>query len=177
MGQYYMVVNVDKKEYIDPSTFMEGMKLMEFACGQYGTLSGLAVLLASSNGEGGGDLAVDEPWDDIPGRWCGDRIVIAGDYDNVEGSPGNGVYQQCTQPTALEELLKAGGDIKTYTNISDRVIGALLCDDWFRDQFLALPEGDGMRSYVDDQQRQIWERARAGETFPRDINLNSHKSI
>jgi hypothetical protein len=176
MGQYYMIANLSKKEYLDPSDFGDGMKMMEFTCSQYGVLSGLSILLASSNGEGGGDLEVDEAWSDIPGRWAGDSIVIAGDYDSKEGSAGNGVFQLCTQQSPIEELLNAGGDLKSYTNISHRVLGALLCDDWFRDQFLALPQDSAAGSFQDQIHRSIWEQARPGETFPRDID-NSHKSI
>lgn len=41
---------------------------------------GLAILLRSSDEGGGGDLHQDltQP---VIGRWAGDRIVVAGDYD------------------------------------------------------------------------------------------------
>lgn len=31
MGQYYMVMNLAKKEYLHPHHFGDGLKLMEFA--------------------------------------------------------------------------------------------------------------------------------------------------
>lgn len=77
MGQYYYVVNLDKKEYLHPHKFDEGMKLMEFGCNRQGTLMALAVLLADGNGRGGGDLGSNSP---VVGSWAGDRIVISGDY-------------------------------------------------------------------------------------------------
>jgi hypothetical protein len=76
MGQYYKVVNLDKKQYLEPHGFGNGAKLMEFASGG-GTMMALGVLLADGNGCGGGDLDSSDP---LVGSWAGDRIVIAGDY-------------------------------------------------------------------------------------------------
>jgi 3-deoxy-D-manno-octulosonic acid (KDO) 8-phosphate synthase len=39
MGQYYKIVNVDKKQYLSPWTFHEGAKLMEFSCDSCGILT------------------------------------------------------------------------------------------------------------------------------------------
>ena len=173
MGQYYVVANVTKKEFLNPSDFMDGVKLMEFSMSGNGVLSGLSVLLASSNGMGGGDLDVDADWDDIPGRWAGDRIVIAGDYDNNPNSAGFKVYEMCGDRTDMEQLLQAGGQLDNWLDISRRVLGALLSDDWFRQQFCHLPEGAGS-DYFDTRQRELWAAARPGETFPRDLSSNSH---
>lgn len=90
MGQYYIIVNLDKKQYLRPTAFGDGLKLMEFGASSAGTMLALAVLLASGNGRGGGDLHCPE---DTPlvGSWAGDRIVITGDYaDNgLYGVQGN----------------------------------------------------------------------------------------
>jgi len=56
MGQYYRIVNLDKKEYLSPYPFDEGAKLLEFGTGKGTLLLALAVLLADGNGRGGGDL-------------------------------------------------------------------------------------------------------------------------
>ena len=77
MGQYYVIANIDKKQRIVPLAFGDGSKLMEFSMSSEGVLTALAVLLASGNGKGGGDLESEDP---IIGSWAGDRIVIAGDY-------------------------------------------------------------------------------------------------
>ena len=79
MGQYYIIANLDKREYLLPNKFGDGAKLWEFSTSSGGTMSALAVLLASSNGRGGGDLQAESP---IIGSWAGDRIVITGDYDD-----------------------------------------------------------------------------------------------
>ena len=39
MGQYYLIANIDKKEYIHPHKFDDGMKLMEFGQSSTTTLS------------------------------------------------------------------------------------------------------------------------------------------
>lgn len=76
MGQYYLVVNIDKEEYLHAHCFGDGLKLREFGFSAMGTLTALAVLLADGNGRGFGDLGSKNP---IIGSWAGDRIVIAGD--------------------------------------------------------------------------------------------------
>jgi len=80
MGQYYKVVNLDKRQYLHAHQFGEGLKLLEFGCSAGGTMTALALLLASGNGRGGGDHPSKNP---LIGSWAGDRIVIAGDYGDV----------------------------------------------------------------------------------------------
>ena len=77
MGQYYRIVNLTKKQFINPWSFGDGAKLLEFGCSSTGTMTALAVLLADGNNRGGGDLHSDDP---VIGSWSGDSIVIAGDY-------------------------------------------------------------------------------------------------
>jgi hypothetical protein len=79
MGQYYKVINLDKKQFIKPWTFNDGAKLLEFGCSGSGTMLALAVLLASGNNRGGGDLHSENS---IVGSWRGNRIIVAGDYDD-----------------------------------------------------------------------------------------------
>ena len=77
MGQYYKIVNLDKKQFLHPHRFDDGLKLMEFGQSGSGTLLGLTILLADGNNRGGGDCRSDDP---LIGSWAGDRIVITGDY-------------------------------------------------------------------------------------------------
>lgn len=60
MGQYHIVVNLSKKECIDPYKFKDGIKLMDMALSGEGTMFALAWLLEND--------------------WNGDYITIAGDY-------------------------------------------------------------------------------------------------
>ena len=39
MGQYYTIVNIDKKEFITPSKFGDGLKLLEFGSSANGTIN------------------------------------------------------------------------------------------------------------------------------------------
>ena len=77
MGQYYYVVNLDKKEFLYPHKLGDGLKLWEMAasggCGR-----ALIPLLSDGNGRGGGDFE-EHP---LVGSWAGDRIVISGDYSD-----------------------------------------------------------------------------------------------
>jgi len=80
MGQYYLVVNVDKRQFLHPHCFSDGLKLMEFGASGCGTMAGLAILLADGNGRGGGDCRVKADPYKLIGSWAGDRIVVTGDY-------------------------------------------------------------------------------------------------
>jgi hypothetical protein len=79
MGQYFLVVNLDKKEFLHPHRFGDGLKLLEFGCSMDGTMTALAILLRKSSEDGGGDIHIE---DELIGSWAENRIVIIGDYDN-----------------------------------------------------------------------------------------------
>lgn len=76
MGQYHKVYNIDKGEMINAHGINNGLKLVEQIGHDMSTSTALFLLLANSNGRGGGDV------DDhaLIGKWAGDRIVIQGDY-------------------------------------------------------------------------------------------------
>jgi hypothetical protein len=119
MGQYHYIVNLDKKEFVNPGKFGDGLKLMEFGLSGRGAMAALAVLLSNSRHMGGGDLNSDDT--EYYGRWAGDRIVIAGDYAG-EGDAcekdGDNIYTQClcggywdVSEKTRNVILKAGEDI------------------------------------------------------------------
>lgn len=66
MGQYYRVVNLDRKEYLVPHDFSDGMKLLEFGGSSAGTMAALASLLVL-------DSQHCAPW-------ACSGLVLAGDY-------------------------------------------------------------------------------------------------
>lgn len=103
MGQYHKAYNKDKREFINPQGIDCGLKLME-QVGEEGTSTALFLLLANSNGRGGGD-AEDHP---MVGAWAGDRIVVQGDY----AEPGDPGY---IPPEERE----------TYEDITEQVAGML----------------------------------------------------
>lgn len=172
MGQYYVIANLDKKEFIDPHTFGNGVKLMEFGMDSQSTMMGLAILLASSNGMGGGDLHLphDTAFDHIPGRWAGDRVVIAGDYDDREGSPGCGVYGRCGTSSPVEQLSGVDSESGMFTDISGEVLGCLLEDHGFRAGFLDIEsENASWTDYLKKQRRESWAKARPHEELPAEL--------
>ena len=76
MGQYHKVYNIDKGEMINGHGINNGLKLIEQVGHDMSTSTALFLVLANSNGRGGGD--VEDHY--LIGSWAGDRIVIQGDY-------------------------------------------------------------------------------------------------
>jgi hypothetical protein len=134
MGQYYIICNLDKKEYLLPHKFGDGLKLMEFGASADGTMLGLAVLLADGNGRGGGDLHADNP---IIGSWAGDRIVIAGDYADPKYTPSpknlpkeDFVEGRTEDPEDAEIHYNLYNYADAYyEDISDKVIDAIIAGE------------------------------------------------
>ncbi|MEM2941405.1 MAG: hypothetical protein QW304_07655 [Thermoproteota archaeon] len=74
MGQYFLIVNIDKHEYVEPWV----KKLWEICANN--DIRILGYLLATNNPDG-----IREIWTRAKelkyfGRWCGDRIALVGDY-------------------------------------------------------------------------------------------------
>lgn len=97
MGQYWMPVNLTKREYISPHKLGTGLKLWEQLANGQGTGAALIVLCAAMpERRGGGDLQEDP----VIGRWAGDQIALVGDY--AEDSdlpnapiPASTIYEVC----------------------------------------------------------------------------------
>lgn len=137
MGQYHFPVNLDRKEYLYSHTFGDGLKLMEFGLSGMGMMSGLAVLLAASNGRGGGDLysrAITPSDVDVQdflvkhmvGRWAGQRIGIIGDYYELGDMSdfGHNIYMEIFGEDADPE----------WVDISSLVMDTLRIDHYFNSQ-------------------------------------------
>tara|TARA_Y100001980_G_C14453142_1_gene236622 strand:+ start:420 stop:821 length:402 start_codon:yes stop_codon:yes gene_type:complete len=114
VGQYHKTVNLDKKEYLHAHKFGCGLKLVEQIGFEASTADILFLLLASSDGRGGGDLDIE--W---AGRWAGDRIAVIGDYsepDDIPGVDAKAIYRAITadEPSDPE-----------WTDISDELVAEL----------------------------------------------------
>lgn len=134
MGQYYKIVNLDKRQYLIPHDFGDGLKLMEFGMSGHGTMTALAILLASGNGRGGGDLSSEKP---IVGSWAGDRIVIAGDYDDAFKHFGLSEEAQKAmggRDLGTENLYEYAED--HFENIAKDVLEAMKDDEYLRNDLL-----------------------------------------
>ena len=77
MGQYFMAVNVTKKEYVRPWDIGGLAKLWEWCVNH--TAGIFPYLLRKSNEGGGGDIHLENP--QFAGRWAGDEVYLVGDYD------------------------------------------------------------------------------------------------
>lgn len=150
MGQYHLVVNLDRGEYLNLNYLGDGLKLMEFGCGG-STMTALAVLLAVDNGPGLGDLhavALDAPMEKWEsgftkssegwtsgggglfrertiqvrhiGAWAGQRIVIAGDYGD----------RYLLEPWNLYQFAK-----HNFRDISFEMVELLCADPYLREAF------------------------------------------
>jgi hypothetical protein len=134
MGQYWKVVNLDKKEYLDPHKLGAGLKLWEQLANYPGTGTALIVLCAAMpEARGGGDLDLEDNWhgpertfpeyntsparmpDAYPeiaartiGRWAGDRIALVGDYaedgDLAPEHHASTLYEQCGREGAFQDV-------------------------------------------------------------------------
>ena len=100
MGQYHMTYNITKKEFINPHRINNGHLLMEQIGAPNSTADALFLLLANSNGRGGGD-ARRHP---AIGRWAGDQIVVQGDYAE-ERDPGFIPHEECEGYTDISALV------------------------------------------------------------------------
>lgn len=98
MGQYFVIANLEKREYLDPWKMESGAKAWEQAMNL--PSKALLVLLGTGMGRGGGDFRIGSMPDGSPvnGRWSGDSIVMVGDYaedsDNPEILCYGGLYSQ-----------------------------------------------------------------------------------
>lgn len=71
------IVNTDNGQYLDPMVFGCGRNLAAIALRQCGVMLATVVLLATSNGRGGGDLRCDgDPDEGLVGSWGAQRVAI-----------------------------------------------------------------------------------------------------
>jgi len=163
MGQYWYVVNLDKREFINPHDLGSGLKLSEQLSAYPGPGAALIVLCAAMpEPRGGGDLDMDKNWhgpertflehntcpgpmpEEYPeiarrtiGRWAGDRIAVVGDYAERSDLPD--VFQ-------AENICGMCGE-RTWPNISADVAaviehelgGKFTGDGWRRWEEKKLP--------------------------------------
>ena len=73
MGQYFIIANLDKMEYIHPHDLKCGAKLLEI-CNE--KLIGGMLLFLLKQSKNFKYLNI--------GRWAEDKIIVIGDYDNKD---------------------------------------------------------------------------------------------
>lgn len=96
MGQYYKIVNTEKKQYIDPRNLRAGLKMWEIVH----NLGGLLIYLTGrSSGAGGGDPRGETQHF---GRWANNRVIVVGDYH--EEGPNAGLYNRVEEDPEYTEI-------------------------------------------------------------------------
>jgi len=81
MGQYFLIVNLSKHEYLHPHRLGSSAKLYELCTDP--RMGVLIYLLRKSDDLGGGDIPNFSNFPNA-GRWAGDAIVVVGDYDSSD---------------------------------------------------------------------------------------------
>ena len=106
MGQYHLVVNLDKREFLHPHQLGDGLKAREHGGSACRTMAALNYLLTCSckgGARGGGDYCYDTKDCELIGSWAGDRIAIVGDYAEPDDLPAEfkaeSIYDRCLDET------------------------------------------------------------------------------
>lgn len=119
MGQYWKLVNLDKKEFVNPHKLASGLKLWECLANSPGIGAAMIILQsAMPEARGGGDFTLDsdnEEYNEIArrtvGRWAGDRVVMVGDYavdsDLPRRQKASGIYGKCMSKDDWREDIKS----------------------------------------------------------------------
>lgn len=156
MGQYWVVTNLDKKEFIHPHKLGTGLKLWEQLASHPGTGAALIILCAAMpEARGGGDLNHELPDDEFVedlkkaagvsyveiakrtiGRWAGDRIALIGDYaergDLKPKDDADLIYDLCaSDEDRLEQVahLKKLGDADKANRLAKAQLYKDISDD------------------------------------------------
>lgn len=168
MGQYWVAVNLDKKEFISPHKLGTGAKIGE----QLGSEMGSALIIltaAMRERRGGGDFDLDsnyygpertmqhsgsapvvEEYNVVArrtiGRWAGDRVAMVGDYAEDSDLPArfkaSTIYEKCR---SRGDGAPKRGDYRDVTDDACRVI---------EHEQGGLFVGDGWRQFVTPYQLQ-----------------------
>ena len=133
MGQYWIPVNLDKKECIEPHKLASGLKLWEILANDHVGKALVILTAAQRENRGGGDLDIDANWHgpertfpdhnsspgpmprqypqiakETIGRWAGDRIAIVGDYAEDSDLPAefeaSKIYGKCGEPRGYRDI-------------------------------------------------------------------------
>lgn len=137
MGQYFIIVNHTKREWLHPHRFGDGLKFKEFCGSASGVLAGLAHLLLHKPDSSG-----------VYARWSdGDDIAIVGDEWSGE------VYEMamdCYKDVSFDVITEMAKDAYTRATLMEKVawrregvggIGNLGCDPEEQEFYKELFDG------------------------------------
>ena len=101
MGQYFKIVNLDKREVVNPWDLGTGAKFWEWLYNPHARV--FVWLLRKSDGDGGGDIHDRDQYKTL-GRWAGDRLVLIGDYDSSR------LYEEASNEPVRTDIRPGGDD-------------------------------------------------------------------
>jgi len=117
MGQYWLPVNLDKKEFFNPHHFGTGEKLVSHLTSREISAAWVILLAAERNERGGGDFHLDftdldptykERAARIIGRWAGDHVAVVGDYaedgDLAPEHNASAIYKACWDGDGWQDI-------------------------------------------------------------------------
>ena len=117
MGQYFVLINKTKKQYVCPWCLGGVAKLWEWCAGNHSAV--FPYLLRRSSGLGGGDVASPEIYP-LAGSWVGDEISLVGDYDES--------HDFDTAFSNYENISVAlGEEFNRFINYEDLLLEVRLC--------------------------------------------------
>lgn len=94
MGQSFLIVNTEKKEFLSPHDLGSGYKLIEISY----NLGGILFYLTRKSSQGGGGDVRDRENREYLGRWANNRVVTIGDYDE------SGLYDEVSEDPEYTRL-------------------------------------------------------------------------
>ena len=130
MGSYFKIVNVTKRQYLDPSDFGEAIKWSSVLHGEH-CVEALKHLLSDSHAM----RKTSRQWD-IAGSWAGNSIVLTGD-DTSPPDPVGITTSTDDEPRRNLNQLAA----EEFQNISNLAI-AMLAECGFEQSILDCAEND-----------------------------------
>lgn len=130
MGSYFKIVNVTKRQYLDPSDFGEPIKWRSVLRGEH-CIQAFKYLISDSHAQKGSS----NRWD-ISGTWAGDRIVLTGD-DSSPPDPVGLTTSTANDPTRNLNQMAT----EEFQNVSSLAI-AMLAEHGFEQSLLDHAEDD-----------------------------------
>ena len=149
-SEFFIAVNSERKEFLHPHAFGDGMTLMEIVGGSWGFLAGLAILMKRGAPDNG-----------LVGAWANNRVQLVGDHgseslytsvrargvkdisfdlmaayksrDLLDGGMLDGKHAE----THLGQAMLRALDAKTRWRRTEGV-GDLLCDEVDRERYKEL---------------------------------------
>lgn len=123
MGQYYIVASLDRKDYLVPHDFGDGMKLTEFGGSGGGAMEALAALLVFDRNR--------------CAPWACSRIVIAGDYadEGTFGAPESKNLHLYVRNDETDSAEGPGRNKAGYLHVSQEAV-----QDFVTEEKLCSPE-------------------------------------